>query len=162
MIIDKFDGRWRFLSNFHPCKVEKDGILYPSNEHFYVAMKINTPQWIKDSITNKLKLYSVDDAREYVSKISSAGQVKRLGRDLEVRKDWDDIKYGVRLYGVRQKFKDETLKQMLLETEDSELIEGNYWHDIYWGVCSCVKCSNKGQNNLGKVLMQVRKELGGK
>ena len=156
MIIDKFDGRWRFLSNFHPCKVERDGIVYPSNEHFYVAMKINTPQWIKDPVTKQTRLYEIDDAREYVSRVSTPGKVKQVGRALDVRKDWDDIKYNVMLYGVRQKFQDEVLKQMLLDTEDAELIEGNWWGDIYWGICNGI-----GQNNLGKILMQVRKELCG-
>lgn len=35
-----------------------------------------------------------------------------------------------------------------------ELIEGNYWHDTYWGVCEGV-----GENHLGKLLMEIRNEL---
>ena len=34
----------------------------------------------------------------------------------------------------------------------------NSWHDNYWGICNCDKCSN-GQNNLGLLLMKLRKEL---
>ena len=42
----------------------------------------------------------------------------------------------------------------LLDTGDTELIEGNNWHDTFWGVCK-----GKGQNNLGKILMEVRKDI---
>ena len=44
-------------------------------------------------------------------------------------------------------------------TGDAELIEGNTWHDNYWGVCSCSKCNGRGKNRLGKLLMKVREEL---
>jgi len=166
MIIDKFDGRYRFLSNFHPAEITHQGIKYPSVEHFYVAMKINKSQFIQVKVTTRegtskqLKQMDVAEAREYISKIKTAGDVKRLGRELSIRADWNSVKYDVMLYGVRKKFYEhEDLKQLLLETGDSELIEGNTWHDIYWGVCECPKCCGTGENNLGKVLMQVRKEL---
>jgi predicted NAD-dependent protein-ADP-ribosyltransferase YbiA (DUF1768 family) len=40
-MIDKFEGRYSFLSNFYTCSIEHQGIKYPSVEHFYVAMKSN-------------------------------------------------------------------------------------------------------------------------
>jgi predicted NAD-dependent protein-ADP-ribosyltransferase YbiA (DUF1768 family) len=45
---------------------------------------------------------------------------------------------------------------MLIDTGDQELIEGNWWGDVIWGVCN-----GKGENHLGKILMEVRKELKG-
>ena len=43
---------------------------------------------------------------------------------------------------------------------DIMLIEGNYWHDNYWGNCLCPKCKEiEGQNQLGKILMKVRSTL---
>ena len=39
-----------------------------------------------------------------------------------------------------------------------ELIEKNYWHDNFWGVCTCGKCST-GKNHLGTILIQVREEI---
>jgi len=49
------------------------------------------------------------------------------------------------------------LKKRLKNTEGYELIEGNFWHDCYWGNCSCEKCKNiEGQNVLGRLLMKVR------
>ena len=62
-------------------------------------------------------------------------------------------------WGVREKFKDIKLVEMLLETGDLELIEGNDWHDVYYGKCSCHKCNVSGENYLGKILMKIREEL---
>jgi predicted NAD-dependent protein-ADP-ribosyltransferase YbiA (DUF1768 family) len=39
-------------------------------------------------------------------------------------------------------------------TGDRKLVEGNYWHDTFWGVCNGV-----GENYLGEILMHVRQEL---
>lgn len=166
MVIDKFDGRYRFLSNFHPSAIIHQGIKYPTVEHFYVSQKINKPQFIQVKVTTregtskKLKQMDVAEAREYISTIKTAGDVKRLGRELSIRPDWDSVKYDVMLYAVRRKFSEhEDLKRQLLETGESELIEGNTWHDNFFGICYCPKCLGSGQNNLGKILMQVRKEL---
>jgi hypothetical protein len=47
---------------------------------------------------------------------------------------------------------------MLLSTGDMELTESNWWHDNFWGVCTCNKCKD-GENNLGKILMDIRLNL---
>jgi predicted NAD-dependent protein-ADP-ribosyltransferase YbiA (DUF1768 family) len=43
------------------------------------------------------------------------------------------------------------LMQLLKDTGDSILIEGNSWGDQFWGVCNSV-----GKNWLGKLLMEIR------
>lgn len=149
-MIDKFEGRYHFLSNFYLCKVEHQGIVYPSVEHFYVAMKSNDEQLIDG------KYYTNGDLREFVATIPTATEVKRFGRKLKLRKDWETKKMEVMNYGVREKFKNELLKTQLLETGNEELIEGNWWNDVFWGFCN-----GKGENHLGKILMEVRKELKG-
>lgn len=62
---------------------------------------------------------------------------------------------------VKDKFSRNTnLKKLLLDTKDAYLIEGNWWHDNYWGDCYCPKCSKTlGKNMLGTILMRVREEL---
>jgi ribA/ribD-fused uncharacterized protein len=147
-MIDKFEGRYRFLSNFYPCKIEHKGINYPSVEHYYVAMKVTEMQLIDG------KYYTAADFREMLARIKEPGDVKKLGQRIKVRKDWDDKKLEFMNWGVRQKFKDETLSEMLLSTGDQELIEGNWWKDYFWGVCN-----GKGENHLGKILMTVREEI---
>ena len=60
---------------------------------------------------------------------------------------------------LRVKFADPDLRTQLLATGDEELVEGNRWHDRYWGRCYCDKCGGTGQNALGTLLMQIRDEL---
>ena len=141
--IAEFVGQYRFLSNFYTCTITYDGIIYNSLEHYYVAMK-----------TTDLTV------RRFISGIATAGQVKRYGRqNVVVRPDWDDVKLQVMEYGLRQKFTDPELAKLLLSTDDAKLVEGNFWHDYFWGVCSCDKCNYTGYNYLGKLLMKVRSDL---
>jgi len=126
-MIDKFEGRFRFLSNFYPCKIEHKGIKYPSVEHFYVAMKVTEMQLI-DGI-----YYTAADFREMISRISNPGDVKKIGSRVKIRRDWDDKKLEFMNWAVREKFKDETLAEMLISTGDQEIIEGNWWHDNFFG-----------------------------
>jgi len=62
---------------------------------------------------------------------------------------------------VEQKFnRHPELGRQLLDTHPRLLVEGNYWHDNYWGDCACMKCNQKpGLNKLGKILMRVRADL---
>ena len=46
------------------------------------------------------------------------------------------------------------MKSMLLNTEDSILIEGNNHGDKFWG-----QVKGEGMNMLGKLLMEVRDDL---
>ncbi len=147
-MINTFSGRWRFLSNFYPAKIEYRGIIYPSVENFYVAMKIKEDQVIDH------KFISVQDCQEMISRIKDPSTVKKLGKVLKVRKDWDSVKLKIMEWAVNEKFKDPELEKMLIDTGNEELVEGNWWNDTYWGVCNGV-----GGNNLGKILMRVRDKI---
>lgn len=152
-MIQSFRGRWNFLSNLYNSKIEHQGITYPTLEHYYVSMKVKNDQQIDG------KFITYIDCRELISKMPNPVKVKQFGRIIKLRRDWDDVKLDIMLWGVREKFKHEDLKEMLLSTGDEELVEGNSWHDNFFGVCSCGSCTGKGQNNLGKILMKVRMEL---
>lgn len=150
MAITKFEGRYRFLSNFYPCKINYQGIDYPSVEHFYVAMKVTDQQFING------KYYTPADFRELISKLKEPAFAKKLGEKVKLRSDWSEKKLEYMNWAIREKFKDQTLKELLLETGNHELVEVNYWKDTFWGVCN-----GKGQNHLGKILMTVRDDLRG-
>ena len=141
-MIEQFKDEYRWLSNFwffdKPMKYQS--MSFATNEHFYVAMK-----------TKDL------DIRMQVSDHPLKG-VKKFGQGIEVREDWDEIKLDVMLYGLRYKFSENNpkLRQQLIDTEDIHIQEGNYWNDVFWGVC--LK-TDQGENNLGKLLMQVREEI---
>jgi ribA/ribD-fused uncharacterized protein len=132
-----FQGAYRFLSNFWPCRVKWGTEYYRSVEHAYQAAKTGSP---------------IEQTR--VQDCVTAGDAKRMGRKVTLRPDWDLDKLAVMLDLVRQKFQDPMLQRQLLFTGNAELIEGNYWHDTFWGVCN-----GEGENHLGKILMQVRNEL---
>ena len=92
--------------------------------------------------------------RRAIANASTPGLAKKMGRSVSLRPDWEDIKDDVMLEGLYRKFADDELADWLLDTGDEELVEGNWWHDRYWGVCDGV-----GQNKLGKLLMKVRSEI---
>lgn len=142
-MINCFDGKWAFLSNFYHSPIEFEGIFYPTNEHFFQAMK------------------TLDvNERQKVANCVSPGQAKRMGRRVALRPDWEEVKEDVMLQGLQIKFADKTLRSWLLETGDEELVEGTTWHDNEWGNCSCPKCANiEGKNKLGKLLMKVRRMI---
>lgn len=142
-MIDEFENEYAFLSNFYPSPFEHEGIVYPTNEHFFQAMKTLNIQ-----------------ERKAIAAAETPGKAKRMGRNVSLRPDWEKIKVYVMLEGLRLKFADPTLAQKLIDTGDEELIEGNWWHDNTWGSCYCSDCINKpGRNMLGIILMELRKEL---
>jgi len=132
-----------FLSNFWPVEITYQGLVYPSVENFYQAMKTR----------DKTK-------RQIFTKITAADAKKR-GQSLIFQENWENLKIVVMTYGIRAKFvAGSNLAEQLLLTGNAELVEYNYWHDNFWGDCTCAKCSKtEGQNNLGKIIMQVRNEL---
>jgi ribA/ribD-fused uncharacterized protein len=135
--IESFHGEYRFLSNFWPAIVEMDGIIYPTVEHAYQAAKTFD-----------------QSARLKIQALREPGNAKRAGRRISLRPDWEAVKLNVMLSLLRSKFAEKSLADKLLATGDYELLEGNEWGDTFWGVCRGI-----GHNHLGKLLMQVRKEL---
>lgn len=136
--IDKFEGEFAFLNNFYDAEVEYEGIKYPTNEHAFQAAKSLNP-------ARRLEIAMLD----------TPGKAKRAGRNLQLRHDWEKVKYDIMLDIVFAKFHQHPeLAKKLLATGDAELIEGNWWNDTTWGVCNGV-----GSNWLGKILMMVRARL---
>ena len=140
-MIASFTGTYKFLSNFYPCSIEYDGIVYPTLEHAYQAAKTED-----------------NEERLEILECNTAGRAKRMGQKVTLRADWEDIKLDVMLELLRTKFKNKKLRMWLITTGDATLIEGNYWHDNFYGECYCAGCGGNGQNHLGKHLMFVRKE----
>jgi len=135
--ITSFAGKWEFLSNFSQAKVKLDGADYSTVEAAYQDAKT----------VNKKERTPIRNA-------DTPAKAKQLGKLVTIRPDWKDIKLSVMEELLRQKFapfKDDYFK--LLQTHDRELIEGNTWHDTFWGVCN-----GKGNNHLGLLLMRIRNE----
>ena len=141
--ISVFDGEYAFLSNFYESKIVHKDMTFPTVEHAFQAAK---------SLS--------EEEQAAISIAKTPGIAKRLGRKVLLRPDWEEIKEKIMYECVKEKFKEPVLREKLLNTYPAELIEGNTWHDNYWGDCSCEKCKNiKGKNSLGKILMKVRSEI---
>jgi len=150
-MISRFEGEFAFLSNFadspltffHPTLGECDALTV---EAAFQSLKTH----VKDEIL-------------LILSANTPGRAKRLGRKATMISGWDDVKVLNMGILVRLKFaQNPDLAEKLLATGDEILIEGNNWHDTFWGVCTgCryMQCLGEGENHLGKILMNVREEI---
>jgi N-glycosidase YbiA len=137
MMIEKFQGKHRFLSNFWPSRVDMGIITYPTVEHAYQAAK------------------TLDyNHRKRIALLDTPGQAKREGKLVVVRADWDEVKIMAMTFLVTQKFRIPELRKMLVDTGDEYIQEGNTWGDVFWGVCR-----GKGHNHLGHIIMDIRSKI---
>jgi ribA/ribD-fused uncharacterized protein len=129
------------LSNFAYSTIQIDvGFgpqVYTTVEHAFQAAKC----------TNLSDHYNVKGAQ-------SPGLAKQAGRNVQLRKDWEQIKYDVMLKCLRAKFEIPFYKEILLTTGSREIREDSPT-DFEWGY------RNGGKNLLGKALMQIRSEIRG-
>jgi len=143
IFINRFQNLNPSWSNFAPCSVELDGLLYPSVEHAFQAAK--TPDFKK---------------REEIRKALTPGLAKRLGRKVPLRPDWELVKENVMYSLLRQKFQNSPFKADLLSSKSSPIIENTTpYHDLVWGICYCPSHNGQGNNLLGKLLERLRTEL---
>lgn len=138
-IIDSFTAAsgYGFLSNFHPSTIFVDGKSYPTVEHAIQAHKTTD-----------------EKTKDLIRRAKTPGEAKKLGRAVQLREDWEQVKVGLMRDFIRKKFENPFLRPLLLDTGDADLVEGNTWNDTFWGVCR-----GSGLNWLGKILMEVREEL---
>ncbi len=129
-----------YLSNWYPASIFLKGKIWPSTEHYYQAQKLaGTPY------------------EEICRRMESPRLTFEFTRrpDVQVRKDWEDVKVDVMREAVFAKFsQNPELKEKLLNTGDLEIVE-NSPVDSFWGIGE----DGTGKNMLGKVLMEVRDQL---
>lgn len=138
-IIHTFIGEYRFLSNFWDVPVRYKDLVFPRIENAYQASK--SP---RSSIRREFLTLSARDAKEY-------------GRSIALRPDWTHVRDKIMRKLISRKYRDPHLRALLLATGDAVLIEGNYWHDNYWGACTCQRCFQIAkENKLGFMTMDER------
>lgn len=136
--IKGFFGGYRWLSNYHICDVFYEGDTYPSSENAFQAAKA---LWADRSLFFKC----------------TPSEAKTFGKNVKIDNilAWDSRKVDVMRKILEDKFtRNLDLKEKLLETQGKYLEETNWWGDVFWGVCN-----SKGQNMLGKLLMEIRDKL---
>ena len=74
MIIDKFRDTYFFLSNFFQAKVKYNGLEFKNNEAAFQAQKVLTME------------------QQVPFTQLSPKEAKRLGRQVKLRSDWEDVK----------------------------------------------------------------------
>lgn len=135
--IGYFRGKYGFLSNFYESPIPFDDMIFPTVEHAFQASK------------------TLDSFKRMEICISeSPSKAKKLGRGVRLRPDWEDVKVSIMKTLLKNKFKIPELRGKLLNTGNMYLEEGNNWKDETWGVYN-----GRGKNLLGKLLMEIRKEI---
>ena len=143
--IKGFFSEYRWLSNFWPANINYNDFSYPSVEHAYQVAKLDEgdkKQNILDQITH--------------GQLPLGKDMKRVGKLIKPRSDWNDVRLQVMEDLLRIKFSDANpeLKQQLIDTKSAYLEETNSWGDTFWGVCR-----DEGENHLGRLLMEIRSEI---
>lgn len=133
-------GQYGCFSNFsrHPIVIE--GKTWPTSEHYFQSQKFAGTKY-----------------EGQVMKALSPSIAAKIGRDrnLPLRKDWEEVKDEVMRTAVRAKFKQHSsIQKVLVSTGDAILVEHTE-RDKYWGDGG----DGSGKNMLGKILMEIRKEL---
>lgn len=130
------------FDNFSSFQIEYKGKIYPTSEHAYQTAKfINTDPKLAEKIRNAKSAH-------LAFKMAEENSYKK-------QKNWDDIKLSVMkeilICKVNQH---EYVKKKLLQSGNREIVEDS-WRDNYWGWGE----NKQGENHLGKLWMEVRKEF---
>ena len=143
-----------YLSNWYLCNFNFKNISYTSMEQYMMHQKAI--------------LFNDTEIAEQILNTSDFATIKALGRKVRNfnQNTWDDKKEAIVTSGLFCKFdQNSELKEKLLSTGDDILAECAV-RDKIWGIGLSVYDNDrfnpnlwKGQNLLGKCLMEVRKML---
>ena len=131
------------FSNFALFSIKLKGKTWKTTEHYFQAQK-----------------FAGTSHEKKIQQAASPMMAAQLGRTrkIKMRRNWDNIKDNVMYEALKAKFtQHDELTTLLTSTEDKKLIEHTE-NDSYWGDGG----DGKGKNKLGKLLMKIRGELGGK
>lgn len=143
-IIDSFSYEYCFLSNFYQTSIYYHKRFWTSVEHAFQASK------------------TLDfEEQEAIRHCQTCKLAKQFGRTIKLRSNWERVKLDIMFEIIYRKFYDNQWEmQRLIDTRGKRLVEGNIWHDNFWGHCMCPKCQPKYKHNhLGRTLMKVRREI---
>lgn len=118
-----------------------DGIEYKSVENYYQAMKLHDHDRV---------------GRMYIASLPPRKSKIEI-RKMNVRSLSTEQRLSNMRFALRHKFRLNTNQgKILLNTGDEEITEYNNWGDEFFGV----NVENgRGENHLGKLLMEIRNEL---
>ncbi|MGE0433722.1 MAG: NADAR family protein [Planctomycetota bacterium] len=129
------------FSNFSRHPITIDGETWPTTAHYFQAMKFPDDA----------------DRRARIRTAKTAADCKKVAweKGVPIRADWDTHRLEVMRVALRAKFtQHDDARETLLGTGDEELVEHTS-KDRYWGDGG----DGRGQNMLGKMLMELRDAL---
>lgn len=141
---------------------KKENIIFNSIEQYYQSEKYNTNNKINQEYRKYIintntpkKAHLLGKQRKFIypmtlnntSKISLYSIIDKYKNKVKVRKDWNKIKTNILMKGLKEKFKDKKLKELLMKTNNKILVENSIG---LWGMKN---------NKLGNLLMSLRNEL---
>jgi hypothetical protein len=106
------------------------------------------------------KFWNIEGAESICESIllsRSAHEALQIAKRAKIMRDanWDNVKYEVmKSILIAKVTQHDYVYRKLLETGDRRLIEDS-WRDDYWGWGP----NRDGQNNLGKIWMEIRNDL---
>ena len=139
----KVDAPYGCFSNFSSHPIQLDGLSWQTVEHYYQAQKFVGTE-------NEVLV-------QVIREVQTPMEAATIGRDRihKLRSDWELVKAQVMWQAVLTKFLTHTDIQAILLNTGEELIVEDSPIDYYWG-CGQDKT---GQNQLGKILMNIRQEI---
>lgn len=141
------------FSQWYQHDMTIDGVKYNCAEQFMMAMKATH---FKD-----------EEALEKIMTTKDPRKQKAIGRTIKGfnAEVWSKVAKAYVYIGNLEKFSDPTLKKVILNTLDKEIVEASPY-DTIWGIGMTEyhkdildKTKWRGTNWLGEVLMDVRREL---
>lgn len=145
-----FSGEYAYLSNMYPCKFLHNKILFTSGEQ---CCQFEKAQFHNDHQSAHRILTSNDPFT-----------CKSIGDEVERSPEWNKIQIDRFTTIQRAKFNQHPkLREALVATGEAKLIEATTGN--YWGINGTIHSKSaldeigKGQNQFGKILMQVRKDF---
>jgi ribA/ribD-fused uncharacterized protein len=142
-----------YLGNWYPSPFTTNNIKFSNNEQYFMWRK----QQLFDSTNTVLEAQILSATNPKVMK-----DLGRLVKNFD-QTTWDQHKYAIMKAGIYEKFtQNPDLKQKLLDTKDIILVEASPF-DKVWGIGLNVTDAKikpwKGENLLGKALMDIRSSL---
>lgn len=145
---------YKWLSNFNISEpFTYKGRKYISLEHAFNAQK-NDDDDFKDLFTLDSKTY-IGDLPNFAKKTGNKTNMKKMSKIL--KDNWDESKKEI-LEDIIKIYYDSNseLKEKLKKTGDNIIVYKGVGIDNFWGVDK----DGNGENNHGKILMELRKGLG--
>jgi N-glycosidase YbiA len=131
-------GEYGEFSNWFAAEFELDGKKWKTSEHYFMAQK------------------TTDRAsQDRIRRAKSPAEAKALGREVKLRRDWDNVKFDAMVRACYAKFsQNPALGAILLATGDAPIHED--CDDPWWGGGPN---HPEGKDLLGRALVTVRSRL---